>query len=142
MSAQSNAAAAQALYAAFGRGDIPAILDLLDDDVVFDAWPDNRAQAANVPWLAEQRGKEGAVAFFSLVGAVEMKDFQVRDVLASERQAVVDVAIEFVDPATGAHVRDEELHLWTFGEDGKITRLRHYVDTAKHVAAVQAGAAA
>jgi len=35
----------------------------------------------------------------------------------------------------GGHYRDEEMHLWTFDDNGKVTRLRHYVDTAKHVAA-------
>jgi hypothetical protein len=32
-------------------------------------------------------------------------------------------------------VRDEELHLWRFGSDHKVTAFRHYVDTAKHIAA-------
>jgi len=36
---------------------------------------------------------------------------------------------------SGGHYRDEEIHLWTFNDAGKITRLRHYTDTAKHIAA-------
>jgi ketosteroid isomerase-like protein len=35
----------------------------------------------------------------------------------------------------GGHYRDEEMHLWTFDDEGKVTRLRHYTDTAKHIAA-------
>jgi uncharacterized protein len=35
----------------------------------------------------------------------------------------------------GGHYRDEEIHLWTFDDAGKVVRLRHYVDTAKHIAA-------
>jgi len=38
---------------------------------------------------------------------------------------------------TGRRYRDEELHLWTLNDDGKVTRLRHYTDTAKHIAAAQ-----
>lgn len=38
-------------------------------------------------------------------------------------------------PESGGKFRDEEIHLWTFGEDGKVVALRHYVDTAKHIAA-------
>jgi ketosteroid isomerase-like protein len=49
-------------------------------------------------------------------------------------QVVAEIVIEANLP-NGGHYRDEELHLWTFDEDGKITRLRHYVDTAKHIAA-------
>jgi ketosteroid isomerase-like protein len=142
MSARDNAAAIQRIYAAFGSGDIPTLLDHLDDDVAWESWTDNRGQAAGVPWLAERRGKAGAAEFFALAGSLEMRDFQVLDVLASDRQAAVEVVIEYVDPATGAHIRDEELHLWTFGDDGKVTRLRHYADTAKHVAAVAAGSPA
>jgi len=25
--------------------------------------------------------------------------------------------------------------MWTLGDDGRVTRMRHYVDTAKHIAA-------
>jgi ketosteroid isomerase-like protein len=32
-------------------------------------------------------------------------------------------------------VRDEEIHLWTFNDAGQVVRLRHYTDTAKHMAA-------
>ena len=32
--------------------------------------------------------------------------------------------------------RDEEMHLWTFGDDGKVSRLGHDVETAKHIAAI------
>lgn len=40
---------------------------------------------------------------------------------------------------SGTAYRDEVLHLWTFDEAGKVSRFRHYVDTAKHIAASQAG---
>jgi hypothetical protein len=36
---------------------------------------------------------------------------------------------------SGGRVRDEELHPWRFDDDHKIAALRHYVDTAKHIAA-------
>jgi len=29
------------------------------------------------------------------------------------------------------------IHLWTFGDDGRVTRLRHNRDTAKHLAAAR-----
>ena len=35
----------------------------------------------------------------------------------------------------GGRFADEELHLWTFDDAGRVTRYRHYVDTAKHIAA-------
>jgi hypothetical protein len=29
------------------------------------------------------------------------------------------------------------MHLFTFNAEGKVTRLRHYTDTAKHIAAAR-----
>lgn len=35
----------------------------------------------------------------------------------------------------GGRYRDEHLHLWSLGPDGKVTALRHFLDTAKLLAA-------
>jgi hypothetical protein len=42
-----------------------------------------------------------------------------------------------IDSSTpkGGHSLYEELHLWTFDEHQQVVRLRHHVDTAKHIAA-------
>jgi uncharacterized protein len=34
--------------------------------------------------------------------------------------------------ATARTIRDLELHLWTFGKDGEVTRFKHLVDTHQH----------
>jgi uncharacterized protein len=121
--------AVQRIYEAFGRGDVPAILDEMADDVQWEAWEDNRAQGAGVEHLQPRTGKDGVAAFFGVVGQFEIKEFSVLDLGASERQVFAEIVIE-----TGDY-RDEEVHLWTFGDDGKVVRMRHYVDTAKHMAA-------
>ncbi len=132
--ASANLATTDGLYAAFGRGDIPAILDVLAEDVRFDQWGDSFAQRAGVPWLTERSGHEGVTEFFGVVGALEISEFSVLDLMASDTQVVAEIVIEAKLP-DGGHYRDEELHLWTFDGDGKISRLRHYTDTAKHIAA-------
>jgi len=43
------------------------------------------------------------------------------------------VRAEFSLP-NGGRFADEEIHLWTFDESGRVVRLRHYLDTAKHIA--------
>ena len=48
-SATANVAAVEAIYAAFGRGDVPSILERLADDVRWDDWGDSFAQRAGVP---------------------------------------------------------------------------------------------
>jgi ketosteroid isomerase-like protein len=57
--------------------------------------------------------------------------------MGNENQVAVEFILEANVPATGGHYRDEEMHLWTFDANGKVIRLRHYVDTAKHMAAAQ-----
>ena len=39
----SNLPTVQSIYEAFGKGNIPAILDVLSDDVGWEAWEDNSA---------------------------------------------------------------------------------------------------
>jgi ketosteroid isomerase-like protein len=47
---------------------------------------------------------------------------------------VVEVQITIAMP-DGASLTDEELHLYTLNDQGKVTRMRHYVDTAKQIKA-------
>ena len=124
------------LYAAFGSGDIPAILAMVSEDIQWEQWGDSFAQRADVPWMRARSGRAGVGEFFGVAGTLEIVEFEVLDLLASERQVCAEVVIEAKLP-DGGRYRDEELHLWTFDDAGKICRLRHYTDTAKHIAAMQ-----
>jgi ketosteroid isomerase-like protein len=117
------------LYEAFGRGDIPAILDCLADDIQWDPWADNTAQKAGVPWLQPRTGKAGVLEFFGIVGKIGVSDFRVISLMGGENQVAAEIEI------VTSLFRDQECHLWRFNDAGKIERLRHYVDTAKHTAA-------
>ena len=117
------------IYEAFGRGDLDAILDRIAPQVRWEHWEDNRAQSGGVPYLQPREGHDGVRAFFAEVAKVGVDDLQVLDALSSERQVVLQVRI-----AT-PRFADEELHLWTFGDDGTVVAMRHYVDTAKHIEA-------
>jgi ketosteroid isomerase-like protein len=132
----------QAIYEAFGRGDVPAILERLGDDVRWEAWNDNRAQGAGVPWLEELRGRDAVGRFFAFVGSWQIHDFRVLSLMEGERQVGAEIEIDATVTQTGERLHDQELHLWTFGDDGKVERFRHYVDTAKHMAAAHVGAVA
>jgi hypothetical protein len=52
------------IYEEFGRGNIPALVELLAADVKWERWADNTAQTSGVPWLLERDGKSGEEAFF------------------------------------------------------------------------------
>src|SRR2546423_15438041 len=132
--AADNVATISEIYAAFGRGDVPTILDKIAPDCRWEAWASNRAQRAGVPTLLPRTGPAGVAEFFAAVGELQMREFQVLDILPGERQVAVEVLIDYSMPS-GGRLRDEELHLWTFNEHQQVTRLRHYVDTAKHIAA-------
>jgi hypothetical protein len=58
----------------------------------------------------------------------------VLDLMASQDQVAAQIVIELTYPSSG-RVRDEELHRWRFDGDHKLAAPRHYVDTAKHIAA-------
>lgn len=133
----SNLATVQSIYEAFGRGDVAAILDLLADDVEWESWADNSAVEAGVPWMVPRQGKAEVVHFFETAGQMEIVDLQILDMMESSDQIAVELVLEANLPTWGGggHYRDEELHLWTFNVDGKVTRLRHYIDTAKHIGA-------
>jgi ketosteroid isomerase-like protein len=132
--AAANLAVVTHIYAAFGRGDVPTILDKIAPNCRWESWDDNRAQRLDVPTLQARTGPAGVAEFFAAVGELQMHDFQVLDIVASERQVAVEAVIDFSTPA-GGRSRDEELHLWTFDEHQQVVRMRHYVDTAKHIAA-------
>ena len=132
----SNVSSVQAVYQAFGQGDIPTILDLMADDVAWEAWADNHAQAVGVPNLLPRRGKAGVAEFFAEVATYEFTDFQVLSFMDGGHQVAVEVALAAKLP-NGNVVADEEIHLWTFDDTGKVTRMRHYTDTAKHIAAAR-----
>lgn len=125
------------IYEAFGKGDVPTILSSMADDVQWEQWADNTAQKAGVPWLQPRQGPVGVGEFFQAMGALSLKDFRVLSLMAGGNQVAVEFVIEADVLGSGGHFRDEELHLWTFNDAGKVIRLRHYTDTAKHIAAAK-----
>lgn len=134
----SNLETVKGIYEAFGNGDIPAILEVLADDVEWEAWDDNSAVTAGVPWMIPRHGKAEAVHFFETAGQMDIVELRVLNMMEGDNQVAVEFVLEANLPAWGGgHYRDEEIHLWTFNDDGKVSRLRHYTDTAKHIAALQ-----
>jgi len=124
----------QTIYAAFSRGDIPAILALCAEDIAWEIWPDNQGQRAGVPWLQPRHGRAGAAAFFQTIAPFQFHRFEVQQILSSADEAIGRVAIDLTLPS-GTRVQDEEIHWFRFNAAGQIVAFRHYLDTAKHIAA-------
>ena len=125
----SNLDTVMGMYESFNRGDIPAIIEQLDENVEWEKWTDNYAQRAEIPYLRFQKGKQGVRDFFVALEDVGVKNINILSVMEGKNQIAVEVEIE------AARFDDEEIHLWTFNDEGKIVRFRHYLDTAKQIAA-------
>ena len=126
----------QALYEAFGSGDVPAFMSHLADDIEWEQWPDNRAVEAGVPWLQPRSGRDAVGGFFAAAAEMEIVDLQVLNMMEGGNEVAVTFVLEAKLPKCGGRsYRDEEVHLWTFNAEGKVARMRHYVDTAKHIEA-------
>lgn len=128
----SNLAAAQAIYEAFGRGDIQFILEQVADDIRWDQreWP-GPAHGGAVPTLVPRAGKAGVGEFFAALAGLEFHGFTLTNLLEGANQVAAIVELDATVKATGTRVQDTEVHLMTFNDDGKIVELRHILDTAK-----------
>jgi ketosteroid isomerase-like protein len=127
----SNLETVKTIYEAFGRGDVPTILSKLADDVDWELWEDSFAQQYDVPYLRYKKGAGSVIEFFREVAKLGIREFKVLSVMEGANQIAAEIEIET------ATFRDEEIHLWTFNADGKVSRFRHYIDTAKHIAAAE-----
>ena len=134
MSDQANVGVVQQGYEALGRGDIPALLDLMADDV------DWTLQGPSViPWAGTRRGREGVAEFFSLLGeTLEFEQFEPREFVAQgDTVVVVGYERNLIKP-TGRTFEQEWAHVYTL-RDGKIAKFRAFEDTAAYVGAFDAG---
>jgi hypothetical protein len=124
----------QDIYAAFGRADIPAILQRLAPEVEWEYGATDNA----APWLQKRSRRDGAGAFFASLAGIEIHRFAVKTVLGNGPTVVALVDIEFTVRATGRRVVEEdEVHVWHFDADGRVSRFRHRVDTHAHHLACQ-----
>jgi ketosteroid isomerase-like protein len=128
----SNLAMIQGIYAAFGRGDVGAIIDRVTDDVQWEYG----VNATDVPWLQPRRGKDGARDFFATLAALDIHRFAVKRLLEDGDLVVAVVDLDATVKATGRRiVEEDEVHLWYFNHAGEVVRFRHRVDTHQHWAA-------
>ena len=132
MSGQANVDIVQRIYEAVGNGDIPALLDLLADDV---EWTYQGPSV--IPFAGTRRGREGVAEFFSLLGEnLEFEEFEPRDFVAQgDTVVVVGYERNLIKP-TDRTFEQEWAHVFTL-RDGKIIKHWSFEDTAAYVAAFE-----
>lgn len=130
----SNIETVQNMYAAFGQGDIPAILACLAADV---EWEYGMADSG-VPWFQRRKGRAEVPKFFEALAAVDFKQFQPKTFLESGNIVVSLIDVAFIVRATGQKVAEEdEVHIWHFNDEGHVTKFCHKADTHQHWMALQ-----
>lgn len=134
MSDRTNGEVVKRAYEAFGRGDLPGLLDLLTDDV---EW--TLQGPPSIPFSGTRHGREGVAEFFSLIGeTVEFEQFEPREFVAQGDTVVVLGYERNLIKPTGRTFEQEWAHVYTL-RDGKIAKHRAIEDTAAYVAAFDAG---
>jgi ketosteroid isomerase-like protein len=124
MSEQSNVEVVRAVYEAFSRGDIPAVLARMDDAMVFTI-PGSPA----VPLSGVRRGVAGVTQFFAeLAKTLEFSAFEPHDYIAQGDRVVALIHYADKNKNTGRTFDAETAMIWTV-RNGKLVQFIEYTDT-------------
>jgi ketosteroid isomerase-like protein len=132
-----NITVIQEIYAAFGRGDLDAILAAVADepDWGFDV-PEHVPGAKAVPFLHHltSRSDVAETYFGSVAREMEWHAFVPRSFFGSGDEVMTLIDVDFTVRSTGRRVQAQEVHHFTLA-DGKIVRYRPFLDTATFIEA-------
>jgi ketosteroid isomerase-like protein len=127
MSEQQNLEVVQEVYSAFGRGDLPGLLAMLEDEV------DWRLPGP-APYAGHRRGHSEVQDFFTkLLEAAEIEHFAPQEFLAKGNTVVVLGEERLRARSTGRVLTQQWAHVFTV-RNGKIAAIRMIEDTAGHAA--------
>lgn len=127
MSAEKNIALIQSVYAAFGRGDVPAILENLAEDV---DWGVEAVASTEVPWHGTGKGKKFALGFFEALGkSAVFTRFEPSGFVASDTNVACLVSWDAKLIHNGRTMTQNVIHYFTI-KNGRIARWRGTEDTA------------
>ena len=125
MSTDDNVKTIHAVYEAFGRGDVAAILDALTDDV---DWA-SESSSTEVPWWGVRHGKEQVTEFFTQLAAnEEVLEFTPIAMVGAGDDVLTVVRYRAKATKTGKTV-DMEIHHHFHFSDTLISRYRGSEDT-------------
>jgi uncharacterized protein len=112
-------------YEAFGRRDIPAMLNLVADEV---DW--KFVGPASLPYAGLRRNRKEAADFFAaLERADETEIFEPREFIEAGENVTVLGWVKGIARDTQKTFDTEWVHVFTV-KDGKVTRWRGFSDTA------------
>jgi ketosteroid isomerase-like protein len=127
-----NVETLKSIYDCFAKGDLPGILARLAPDIEWEHDWGGTPLALYTP----RRGRDEIPKFFALLADYEFLRFEPIAFLEGGNLVAVPIHVELRVKASGKRIKDLEAHLWTFGADGMITRMRHLADTQQFVSAL------
>ena len=125
MSDQSSLAVVQYAYQSFQRGDIPAVLEALSEDVEWDT-----PKVVGAPFGGPYRGRAAVAEFFRELSAAEnVEAFEPREFITEGERVAAIVGYRARVKATGRLNETTLVHIFTV-RAGKVTRFLEVYDTA------------
>jgi ketosteroid isomerase-like protein len=125
MSEQQNIGRVTKMYEAFGRGDIPYIIDQLADDV---RWVSHLEPI--VPWSGDRSGKANVPKFFQAIAQnVDVRAFEPTEFVAQGDTVVSMGRFRATVRATGKTDDSPWIFIWKFG-GGKVVSYEQFHDSA------------
>jgi len=126
MAENNNIELMQEMYAAFGRGDIDAILATVTEDVDWGT----QSVATEIPWYRIRQGREGVADFFrTLATEIDFERFEPNLFAATGDQVLIRVDYTYRFKKNGKGAATTGIHQFTF-RDGQVSQFRAYEDTA------------
>jgi ketosteroid isomerase-like protein len=123
-------AVTQELFVRFGAGDVPAIVELLDENIRIQFYG-----PPVIPYAGEYHGREQARRFFTTVlSSVDIHEFEPEQFLADGDMVTVTGHLHLTARSTGRDIRSDFAHVIQV-KNGKWLRFRDFMDTASAVAA-------
>ena len=127
---EANTRIVQQAIAAFQRGDIPALLQTMTDDI---AW--HIPVVEHAPHTGPRHGREAVAGFFAdLAQQQTPRRFEPRQYIAQGDEVVVLGHYAWDVVPTGRQWEGDYAHVFTI-RDGRIARFREYMDTGRAAAA-------
>ncbi|MEO8407943.1 MAG: nuclear transport factor 2 family protein [Oxalobacteraceae bacterium] len=115
----------QQAYNAFSQGDVPAILDLVADEVDWEF-----VGSENLPYAGLRRNRDEVAVFFTALAAADaIHVFEPREFIEADPHVTVLGWEQSTALDSNADFASEWVHVFTV-RDGKITRWRGFFNTA------------
>ncbi len=121
MSTEQNVAAVTRIYEAFGRGDIPYIINQLADDV---SWKVHMEPV--VPWSGDYAGRVSVPRFFEAIGtSVDVLGFTPQEFVAQGDTVVSLGTFASRSKATGKSAESRWAFVWKL-KDGRVVSYEQF----------------